>query len=73
MGFNWIKKEIIKEAGKEGIAIVCIIARLIKARFSNKSNFVTFVVTNAPTEEAPEGQKAQYMAALNSTVASVLA
>ena len=29
------------------------------------------MVAYAPTEEAPEGQKARYMAALNSTVASV--
>ena len=49
----------------------CISARLLKARTSIKSNFVTFVVAYAPTEEAPEGQKAKYMAALNSTVASV--
>ena len=31
------------------------------------------MVACAPTEEAPEGQKAKYMAALNCTVASVLA
>ena len=31
------------------------------------------MVAYAPTEEAPEGQKAKYMAALNWTVASVLA
>ena len=31
------------------------------------------MVAYAPTEEAPEGQKAKYMAALNCTVASVLA
>ena len=36
-----------------------------------KSNFVTVVVTYVPTEEAPEGQKAKYMAASNCTVASV--
>ena len=36
-----------------------------------KSNFVTFVVAYAPTKEAPEGQKAKYMAALKCTVASV--
>ena len=29
------------------------------------------MVAYAPTEEAPEGQKAKYMAALNCTVASV--
>ena len=29
------------------------------------------MVAYAPTEEAPEGQKAKYMTALNSTVASV--
>ena len=38
---------------------------------SIKSNFVTFVVAYAPTEETPEGQKAKYMAALNCTVASL--
>ena len=31
------------------------------------------MVDYAPTKEAPEGQKAKYMAALNCTVASVLA
>ena len=36
-----------------------------------KSNFVTFVIAYALTEETPEGQKAKYMAALNCTVASV--
>ena len=68
-----IKVAIVKKAGEDGIAIECISARLLKARISIKSNFVTFVVAYAPTEEAPEGQKAQYMAALNCTVASVLA
>ena len=37
------------------------------------SNFVTFVVAYAPTEKVPEGQKAKYMAALNSTVAATFA
>ena len=64
-------KEIIKKAGENGIAIECISARLLKARIPIKSNFVTFGVAYAPTEEAPEGQKAKYMAALNWTVASV--
>ena len=62
-----IKEEIVKKAGKDGIAS----ARLLKARISMKPNFVTFVVAYASTEEAPKGQKAKYMAALNSTVASV--
>ena len=66
-----IKEEIVKKAGEDGIIIECIDARLLKARISIKSNFVTFVVVYAPTEEAPEGQKAKYMAALNCTVASV--
>ena len=66
-----IKEEITKKAGKDSIAIKCIGACLLKARISVKSNFVTFVVAYAPTEEAPEWQKAKYMAALNSTVASV--
>ena len=66
-----VKEEIVKMAGKNGIAIECISAHLMKARISSESNFVTFLVDYAPTEEAPEGQKAKYMAALNSTVASV--
>ena len=66
-----IKEEIVKKAGKYGITIECISARLLKARISIKSNFVTFVVAYAPTQEAPEGQKGKYMAALNCTVASV--
>ena len=50
--------------GEDGITIIeCISASLLKARISIKSNFVTFVVAYAPTEEAPEGQKAKYMAA----------
>ena len=64
-----IKKEIVKKACEDGIAIECISARLLKV----KSKFVTFVVAYAPTEEAPEGQKAKYMAALNCTAASVSA
>ena len=66
-----IKEEIVKKAGKDGIAIECISARLLKARIPITSDFVTFVVTSAPTEEAPEGQKTKYIAALNCTVASV--
>ena len=66
-----IKEEIVKKAGEDGITVECISARFLKARISSKSNFVTFVVAYAPTEEALEGQKAKYMAALNYTVASV--
>ena len=66
-----IKKDIVVKPGEDGITIECISARLLKARISIKSNFVTFVVAYAPTEEAPEGQKAKYMSALNCTVASV--
>ena len=66
-----IKEKIVKKAGEGGIAIECISARLLKARISIKSNFVTFVVAYAPTKEAPEGQKAKYMAALNCTVAPI--
>ena len=66
-----IKEEIVKKAGEDGITIKCISARLLKARISIKSNFVTFMVAYAPTEEAPERQKAKYMEALNCTVASV--
>ena len=66
-----IKEDIVKKAGDDGITIECISARLLKARISIKSNFLTFVVAYAPTEEAPEGQKAKYMASLNCTVASV--
>ena len=40
---------------------------------SIKSKFVTFEVAQAPTEKAPVGLKVTYMAAINSTVASVSA
>ena len=66
-----IKEGIVEKAGEDGVVIKCISARLLKVRFSFKSNFVTFVVAYALTEEAPEGQKAKYMAALNCTIASV--
>ena len=66
-----IQEEIVKKAGEDSIAIECISARLLTARIPIKSNFVTFVVAYAPTEEAPEGQKAKYMVAFNCTVASV--
>ena len=66
-----MKEDFVKKAGKDGIAIECIGARLLKARISITSNFVAFVVAYIPTEEVPEGQKAKYMAALNSNVASV--
>ena len=62
-----IKEKIVKKAGEDGIIIDCISARLLMARISIKSNFVVLVVAYAPTEEAPEGQKAKYMAALNCT------
>ena len=63
-----MKEEIAKKAGEDFITIECISARLLKARISILSCFVTFVVAYAPTEEAPEGQKAKYMVALNCTV-----
>ena len=66
-----IKKDIVKKTGEDGIIIECISERLLKARISINSNFVTFVATYAPTEEAPEGQKAKYMEALKCTVVSV--
>ena len=68
-----VKEEIVKKAGKDGLSIECISALLLKGRISIKSNFLTFVVAYVPTEETPEGQKAKYMAVLNSTVASELA
>ena len=39
--------------------------------FDSINFFVTFVVAYAPTEDATEGEKAKYMAALNSTVKPV--
>ena len=66
-----MNENIAKKAGKDGITIECISARLLNARISIKSNFVTFVVARAPTEKEPEVQKAKYMAALNCTVPSV--
>ena len=66
-----IKEEIVKKAGEDGIVIEGISARLLKARISIKSNLITFVVAYAPAEEVSEGQKANHMAALNCTAASV--
>ena len=66
-----MKEEFVKKAGKDGITIECISARLLKARISIESNYVTFVVANAPTEEAPEGKEAKNKAALNNTVSSM--
>ena len=66
-----VKEEIVKKAGKDGIAIECISARLLKARISIKLTFVTLVIAYAPTEDATEEKKAKYMAALNSTVEPV--
>ena len=68
-----IKEDIVKKAGKDGIAIKCFNARLPKAPICIKPNFVTFVVAYAPTKEGAEGQKAKYMAALNSTTPSTSA
>ena len=53
-----IKEAIVGKAGDDSMAIERISARLLKARISSVSNFVTFVVAYTPTEEAPEGQKA---------------
>ena len=66
-----VKEEIVKKAGKDGTAIEYINARLLKARISTRSTFATFVVAYAPTEDAVEGEKVKYMAALNSTVEPV--
>ena len=66
-----IKEEIVKKAGDDGITIECISKRLLMARISVESTFVTFVVTYAPTEEPPEGQKAKDMEVLNYAVVSV--
>ena len=52
-----IKDKIVMNACKADIALECISARLLKARISIKSNFVTFVVAHAPTKEAPEGRR----------------
>ena len=43
-----IKEEIVEKTAEDGIIIECISARLLKARISIKSNFVTFVVAYAP-------------------------
>ena len=66
-----VKEEIVKKSCKDGIAIECISARLLKARISIKPTFDTFVVAYAPTEDVTEGEKAKYMAAFNSTVKPV--
>ena len=66
-----LEEDIVKKAGEDGVTIECISARLLKACILIESNFVTFVVAYASTEEVPEGQKAKSIAALNYTVASV--
>ena len=63
--------KIVKKDSKNGIAIECISARLLKARILTEQNFVTFVVAYATTKETQEIHKTKYMAALNSIVASV--
>ena len=68
-----INENIVKKGGEDGITIECISARLLKAQISIESNSVTFMAAYAPTKEAPEGQKAKYMAAINCTIASVSA
>ena len=52
-----IKEVSVEMAVEDDITIKCISARLLKARVSIKSNFVTFAIAYAPTEDAPEGQK----------------
>ena len=52
-----IKEKIVEKAGENGITIECVSVRLLKARISIKSNFVTFVAAYVLIEEAPEGQK----------------
>ena len=52
-----VKEEFVKKAGKDGIAIECISARLLKVRISIKSTFVTFAVAYAPTEDAMRGRR----------------
>ena len=66
-----MEEEFVNKAGKDGIIIECISARLLKARIPTKLNYDTFEAAYAPTEEAPEGQEAKTMAALSSTVASI--
>ena len=57
------------------IGFVFLMLKFFKRLLSIKGVFHLdldiFVVAYAPTEEAPEGQKAKYMAAQNCTVASV--
>ena len=50
-----VKEDIVKKVDKDGIAIEYISATPQKARISIKSNFVTIVIADAPTEEAPDG------------------
>ena len=64
-------KEIIEIAGKDGIATDCISTRLLKTRVLIKSSFFTFVVAYAPTEEAAERQRVEYMTALNRSTLSM--
>ena len=60
-----IKEDIVKKAGGDDIIIEYSSARLLKDQISIISNFITFVVAYVPTDEALEGPKAKYIAALN--------
>ena len=50
-----IKEDIVKKAGEDGIAIECISSRLLKARISIKSNFVTFVLSSLRPDRGSAG------------------
>ena len=54
-----IKEEIVKKAGEDGITIECISARLLKARISIKSTFVTFVRGSCPDRGSAGGAEGQ--------------
>ena len=55
-----IKEEIVKKAGEDGITTECISDRLLKARISVESNFVTFVRGNLrPVRGSARGAEGQ--------------
>ena len=55
-----VKEEIVEKAGKDGIAIECISARLLKARISIKSTFVLSANLKSSTKKGKKLLKSVY-------------
>ena len=66
------KQALPRDCRKAAIAWICLaVDKLLWYCLWKDSGHSTVLVANAPTETAAEGEKAKYMSALNSTVASV--